>query len=128
MALRYWMMGFVVVFGIVALLSPSVYTRIAANDPHMTGALLGGLMAAAATALGTIPALMTRQISQRVNDTMMGFGAGVMLAATSFSLIIPGLKIATDQGAGPWLASSIIGAGILLGALGLLLIDRAIPH
>lgn len=127
MALRYWM-GFIVVFGIVAVLSPGVYTRIVANDPHMTGALLGGMMAATATALGTVPALLTRQISQRVNDTLMGFGAGVMLAATSFSLIIPGLNAATEQGAGPWLASGIVGAGILLGALGLMVIDRVIPH
>src|SRR5690554_1142205 len=127
MALRYWM-GFAVIFGAIAMLSPSVYTRIAANDPQMTGALLGGLMAATATALGTIPALLTRQITQRVNDTMMGFGAGVMLAATSFSLIIPGLNIASNQGAGPWLASSIIGGGIVLGALALMFIDRLIPH
>ena len=127
MALRYWM-GFVVVFGVIALLSPSVYTRVAANDPQMTGALLGGLMAATATALGTIPALLARQITQRVNDTMMGFGAGVMLAATSFSLIIPGLQIASNQGAGPWLASSIVGGGIVLGALALMFIDRLIPH
>lgn len=127
MALRYWL-GFLVVLGIVGALSPSVYTRIAANDPQMTGALLGGLMAATATALGAVPALLTRRISQRVNDTMMGFGAGVMLAATSFSLIIPGLNIASKQGAGPWMASGIIGAGIVLGALALMFIDRLIPH
>lgn len=127
MALRYWM-SFGVLLGLVGLLTPSVYARIAANDPHMTGALMGGMMAATATALGAVPALLTREISQRVNDTLMGFGAGVMLAATSFSLIIPGLSVATDQGAGPWQASSIVGAGILLGALALLLIDRAVPH
>lgn len=127
MAMRYWM-SFAVFLGLLALLSPNVYSRIAANDPHMTGALLGGMLAAAATSLGAVPALMTRQITQRVNDTLMGFGAGVMLAATSFSLIMPGLSVASDQGFGPWQASSIVGAGILLGALGLLLIDRAVPH
>lgn len=127
MAMRYWM-SFGVFFGLLALLSPNVYSRIAANDPHMIGALLGGMMAATATALGAVPALMARQISQRFNDTLMGFGAGVMLAATSFSLIIPGLSVASDQGFGPWQASSIVGVGIFMGALGLLLIDRAVPH
>lgn len=127
MAVRYWF-GLVVFLGVVILLSPGVYTRVAAGDPRMTGALLGGLMAAAATALGTIPALMTRQMSQRMNDTLMGFGAGVMLAATSFSLILPGLQMAGQQGAGPWLAGSIVGGGIVVGALGLLMLDRLLPH
>lgn len=127
MALRYWM-GFILLFGLAGLLMPSVYARVVANDPHMTGALIGGLLAATATALGTIPAMLAKQVSQRLNDTMMGFGAGVMLAATSFSLIVPGLDVAREQGAGSWLASGIVGAGILVGALVLLLIDRSVPH
>lgn len=127
MALRYWMLLSIVV-GVLVALSPDIYARLAANDPHMTGALLGGLVAAAATALGTIPALLTRGLSQRMNDTLMGFGAGVMLAATSFSLIMPALDIAGDQGAGPWQAGGIVGGGILAGALALLIIDRVVPH
>lgn len=127
MAMRRWL-GFSIVFAGVIVLMINVYTRLLANDPHMKGALLGGLLAAGATALGTLPVILTRSFSQRVNDTMLGFGAGVMLAATSFSLIIPGLAIAGDQGAGPWGAGAIVGSGILLGALVLLLIDRAVPH
>lgn len=127
MALRYWVV-LIIVIGALVILSPDIYVRLAAKDPHMTGALLGGLMASAATALGTIPALLTHQVSQRITDTMMGFGAGVMLAATSFSLVLPALDTAGDQGAGPWLAGSIVGAGIILGALGLLWIERAMPH
>jgi ZIP family zinc transporter len=103
MALRYWLVLTILIGSFVALL-PGIYVRLAANDPHITGALLGGLFAAAATALGTIPAILTRQLSQRLIDTLMGFGAGVMLAATSFSLIIPALETAADQGAGSWLA------------------------
>lgn len=127
MALRYWVV-LIIVIGVLAILSPDIYTRLAAKDPHMTGALLGGLVASAATALGTLPAILTYRISQRMNDTMMGFGAGVMLAATSFSLILPGLDAAGDQGAGPWLAGGIVGAGIMVGALGLLWIERILPH
>lgn len=127
MVLRYWVVLTILVGGFVALL-PGIYVRLAANDPHMTGALLGGLVAAAATALGAIPAILTRKLSQRFIDTLMGFGAGVMLAATSFSLIIPALDTAADQGAGSWLAGSIVGVGIILGALALLMIERVVPH
>lgn len=127
MALRYWLVLTILIGSFVALL-PGIYVRLAAGDPHITGALLGGLFAAAATALGTIPAILTRQLSQRLIDTLMGFGAGVMLAATSFSLIIPALETAADQGAGSWLAGSIVGGGIILGALGLLMIERVVPH
>ncbi|MBP6018544.1 MAG: ZIP family metal transporter [Burkholderiaceae bacterium] len=127
MTMRYWV-GFTIVLVGIALLLNDVYVRLLANDPHVQGALWGGLLAAAATALGTVPAIVTRGLSQRVNDTLLGFGAGVMLAATSFSLVIPSLAIARDQGAGPWGAGAIVGAGILLGALFLLLIDRAVPH
>ena len=98
------------------------------HDPRVAQALLGGLMAAAATALGTVPMLVSRPLSERVQDTLLGFGAGVMLAASSFSLIIPGLEVAADQGAGPWMSGAIIGAGILIGAALLLGIDYALPH
>jgi len=97
-------------------------------DERLSGALLGGLMAAAATALGTLPVLLSQRFSQRAHDTMLGFGAGVMLAASAFSLVIPALAAAKGQGAGPWSAGGIVGTGILLGGLLLLLVDRAVPH
>jgi len=51
-----------------------------------------------------------------------------MLAASSFSLIIPALASAKALGAGPWGAGSMVGGGILIGAMLLLLIDRLVPH
>ena len=112
--------------GIVAAVN-AFYMRVAFNDPHMTGALLGGLMAALATALGTLPVLLSQQFSQKTYDTMLGFGAGVMLAACSFSLVIPALASAKAQGAGAWGAGGIVSIGILIGAGFLLLIGRALP-
>ncbi|WP_434802656.1 ZIP family metal transporter [Paracidovorax konjaci] len=99
-----------------------------AGDDRMRGALIGGLMAAAATALGALPVLLSQKFSQRTHDTMLGFGAGVMLAASAFSLVIPAIAAARSQGAGAWGAGATVGAGILLGALLLLWIDRAVPH
>ncbi|EFF72969.1 metal cation transporter, zinc(II)-iron(II) permease (ZIP) family protein [Achromobacter piechaudii ATCC 43553] len=78
--------------------------------PHVADALLGGLVAAAATALGTVPILFARTIPQKVQDSMFGFGAGVMLAASAFSLVAPGIEAAKSQGMGPW------GAGLTVGA------------
>ena len=98
------------------------------GDPRMRGALIGGSIAALATALGTVPVLLAQKFSQRTYDTLLGFGAGVMLAASSFSLILPALSAAKQQGAGSWGAGGIVGAGILLGGLFLLLIDRVVPH
>ncbi|MDX3893184.1 ZIP family metal transporter [Pusillimonas sp.] len=105
-----------------------VYLAISAGDAAMKGALLGGLAAAGATSLGTVPLLLSRSYSQRFTDTLLGFGAGVMLAASSFSLILPALNVASDQGAGPWGAGGLVGLGILAGAGALFLIDRLMPH
>lgn len=106
----------------------SSYAYLSARDPQVGDALRGGAMAATATLLGTLPVLMSHQFSQRAFDTMLGFGAGVMLAASAFSLIIPGLAAAEAQGAGPWTAGMTVGAGILLGAALLFSIDRLVPH
>jgi len=112
----------------LAVLLRQVYDGLRAGDPAMQGALLGGSMAALATALGTLPMLLSRPYSQRFLDTMLGFGAGVMLAASSFSLVLPALKAAADQGAGGWEAGGIVGLGIVLGSACLFLIDRLMPH
>ncbi|CCH06886.1 MULTISPECIES: ZIP family metal transporter [Achromobacter] len=100
------------------------------NDhaPHVADALLGGMVAAGATAAGTLPILFARTIPQKMQDSMFGFGAGVMLAASAFSLVAPGIAAAEAQGAGPWGAGLTVGAAILLGAAALLLMDRLLPH
>ncbi|MGR4871419.1 ZIP family metal transporter [Variovorax sp. LARHSF232] len=101
------------------------------TNPVIASALLGGSAAALATALGTLPALFSQRLSDRVQDTLFGFGAGVMLAASAFSLVIPGLAAAREAGAlggGAWAAGGVVGAAILLGAFALLALDRLLPH
>lgn len=82
------------------------------------------LLAGLATGVGALPIFLTRNISLKMQDILMGFAAGVMLAATSFSLIIPGLKHAGGKTAG----ALIMVAGILLGGIFLYLADKFIPH
>jgi ZIP family zinc transporter len=127
LSLRRWL-GIAIVLAGLVILAHQAFEGVARGDARIQGALIGGMAAALATALGTLPVLLSQQFSQRTYDTMLGFGAGVMLAASSFSLVIPGLAAAEAQGAGSWGAAGIVGAGIVLGALLLLAIDRAVPH
>lgn len=81
--------------------------------------VVGTVVAGFATGFGALPILFIRQVSDRLLDALLGFAAGVMLAATAFSLIIPAIE---QGGIGP-----VVG-GILLGALFLAGLDHALPH
>jgi ZIP family zinc transporter len=95
-------------------------------EPKLLRALQGGAICALGTALGAVPVLVIRRMPQMLSDTLLGFGAGVMLAATAFSLIVPGISAAEGLGLSPWAASGLISFGILLGAAGLFLVDRKV--
>jgi ZIP family zinc transporter len=121
-------LGALIALGGLALLPWYAWQALPWDDPRMMGALAGGSVAALATALGTLPVLLRQELSQRTCDTMLGFGAGVMLAASAFSLVLPALNAAKAQGAGSWGAGGVVGGGILLGAAVLMLVDRIVPH
>lgn len=123
-----YLTGIVLMLAALAIVLSQLMAWPLWQDPRMQGALLGGSMAALATALGTVPVLLSQKFSQRSYDTMLGFGAGVMLAASAFSLIIPGLAAARAQGAGSWGAGGLVGLGIAMGAMLLMVIDRIVPH
>ncbi|MDX3774639.1 ZIP family metal transporter [Chromatiaceae bacterium AAb-1] len=95
---------------------------------HIRYAFYAGMVAATATAVGTLPALFSHSVSRRLHDGMLGFGAGVMLAACMFSLIVPALAIMDAQGASVWYSSGSVGMAILLGAALMLLLERLVPH
>ena len=95
-------------------------------EPRMLRALQGGSLCALGTALGAVPVLVIRKMPVAVSDTLLGFGAGVMLAATAFSLIVPGIAAAQGLGLSSWGASGLVSAGIMLGAFCLFLVDRKV--
>lgn len=98
-------------------------------DGHLI--LLGAgasLAAGLATGLGAVPILLFRKVSQSLQDTFLGFAAGVMLAASFFSLIIPGLNHAQADLGSRTLASFVIAAAVLLGAAALAWVNQAMPH
>ncbi len=124
--MRKWLGVAIVLTGVLVL--GQQFLQFLAANPRVEQAWHGGLVAALATALGTLPVVFSQRLSERVQDTLFGFGAGVMLAACSFSLIIPGIAAAQSAGAGAWGAGGIIGSSILLGGLALLVMERLLPH
>ena len=77
---------------------------------------LASLAAGAATGVGALPVFLpVITISPKVQDVMLGFAAGVMLAASAFSLIIPGLEAAAADYGGRLPAALVVGLGIMLG-------------
>lgn len=91
-------------------------------------AFFATLFTAAATGLGALPILFTRRISARAETVMLGFSAGVMLAASIFSLMLPALASATAQTGSKLGGGLLTCAALLLGATLLLIMDKVIPH
>lgn len=119
----------VALVGVLLLLLQSIVAMLSGDLPD--GArygLIGGLAGFTATALGALPALVLRSISQKVEDTMLGFAAGMMLAASAFSLLLPGLEAAETLTGNPFLAAAVVVLGMLLGVLLMLGLDQFTPH
>ncbi len=100
---------------------------LASLHPVWAG-FIGSLIAGSATFVGAIPALGMRTLSARSNDSLIGFAAGIMLAATFFSLIVPGLDAAAEAGWGEWGSLAVVSGGIAAGTLFLVGAHHVIPH
>jgi ZIP family zinc transporter len=97
-------------------------------DVALRYGLLGGLAGFAATALGAFPALFLRGISQRSEDTLLGLAAGMMLAASSFSLLLPGLEAGEEITGSPVWGGLAVVFGLFIGVLLMLGLDQFTPH
>jgi ZIP family zinc transporter len=97
-------------------------------DPALRLAMLGGLAGFAATALGALPGLFLRGLSQRAEDSLLGLAAGMMLAAASFSLILPGIEAGERLTGSALLGALSVVGGLALGALLMLGLDQFTPH
>lgn len=90
--------------------------------------LAGSFAAGAMTAVGSIPVLLNWSMSQRAHDASLGLAAGVMLAASFFSLIIPGLELAEQMTRSITLSALIVIAGLIIGVGAIALLNERIPH
>jgi ZIP family zinc transporter len=77
------------------------------------------------TALGATVVFFTRTVNQKLLDSMNGFAAGVMIAASYWSLLAPSIEMSARSGLPSWLPPTI---GFLLGAAGLSVGDKILPH
>jgi len=91
----------------------------------ITQALIATLFTWGVTAAGAALVFFTRNINPKLMDSMLGFAAGVMIAASFWSLLAPGIEMAQQMGQIPWVTAIIgfMGGGILMR-----IADRILPH
>lgn len=90
--------------------------------------LLGSTVAGFMTLVGAIPVLFGPGMSARREDALLGFAAGVMLAASFFSLLLPAIETASALFASRFVPASIAAVGLLLGAGAMAGANALIPH
>lgn len=77
------------------------------------------------TALGSSMVFFFKTINKKILNSMLGFAAGVMIAASFWSLLNPAIDMAEAQGTLPWIPAVV---GFLAGGAFLLAIDKILPH
>lgn len=77
------------------------------------------------TALGAAGVFLMKTNPKKILDGMLGFAAGVMIAASYWSLLAPAIEMSESQGLPSWFPASL---GFFLGAAFLWLIDKILPH
>ncbi|MFZ2726872.1 MAG: ZIP family metal transporter [Methylococcaceae bacterium] len=87
---------------------------------------VASILAGLATGVGALPALFFKNISQNLFNSLLGGAAGVMLAATAFSLLVPGLNY--GNAIWPGMGIYVISGGMLIGAVFLHFADKQLPH
>lgn len=88
--------------------------------------IIGLLIPFMGTALGSAMVfLMKNQISKKLEKFLSGFAAGVMIAASVWSLLIPSMNMAEEQGKIAWIPAAV---GFICGVAFLLVLDNLIPH
>ena len=88
--------------------------------------IMGLLIPFLGTTLGSsMVFLMKDKMSKKVEKILLGFASGVMIAASIWSLIIPAINMAEEQGKVAWVPAAI---GFLFGIVFLLVLDSLIPH
>jgi ZIP family zinc transporter len=77
------------------------------------------------TAAGAVPVFFVRTINQKLMDGLLGMAAGVMIAASFWSLLAPAIALSEEMGLVSWIPATV---GFLLGGGSLMLIDKILPH
>ncbi len=87
----------------------------------VTQALIATLFTWFVTAAGAAPVFFARSLNQKAMDGALGMAAGVMIAASFWSLLAPAIELS----GGAWMPATV---GFLAGGLFLYLVDKILPH
>ena len=101
-----------------------MYQWFVEQSPVMQ-AFLATLFTWGVTAAGAAAVYVKRSIDRKLLDGMLGFAAGVMIAASFWSLLNPGIEMAESMGQIPWLTAVI---GFMAGGIFMRLADKFLPH
>lgn len=93
--------------------------------PPEIQALIATLFTWGMTAAGAAMIFLFKSVGRKVLDAMLGFAAGVMVAASFWSLLNPSIELAEKNGQIAWIPPAI---GFLSGAIFLWILDKIIPH
>jgi len=96
-----------------------------AQQPPVLQALLATCFTWFVTAAGAGLVFFFKDIRRSVLDGMLGFAAGVMIAASYWSLLAPAIEMAERSGGIAWVPAA---TGFLLGGAFLWLVDKVLPH
>jgi len=88
-------------------------------------ALLATIFTWFMTALGAALVFPFKTINRKIFDGMLGFAAGVMIAASFWSLLAPAIEMAEESSYPPWLMAA---GGFISGAVFLFAVDKMLPH
>ncbi|HTN32372.1 MAG TPA: ZIP family metal transporter, partial [Marinobacter sp.] len=89
---------------------------------------VASLLAGLATGLGALAVFFVKNVSDQLQDNLLAGAAGVMLAASFFSLLLPGLEHGEAILGSTWAASLLVIFGILSGAGVLYVLHQRLPH
>jgi len=93
---------------------------------HILQAFLATCFTWLMTATGAAMVFFFKGFNRKVLDAMLGFAAGVMIAASFWSLLAPAIEMSEEIGSLPaWIPAAI---GFLAGGFFLLLVDNILPH
>lgn len=92
---------------------------------HISQALLATIFTWAVTAIGAAMVFLFKNVNKKILDVMMGFAAGVMIAASFWSLLAPSIEMAESSGKPAWLPAVV---GFMAGGIFLRLVDKVLPH
>ncbi|WP_143870725.1 ZIP family metal transporter [Catenovulum sediminis] len=132
-------LSFALLVVVTLLIQSSIKVSTGEFTQAIAYALLGGMAGFITTSLGALPALFLSSIPRKMEDIMLGMAAGMMLAASAFSLLLPGIEAGeaitnhAGLGAGVGLSSGMAlaypaGLGLAAGAMLFVVSHEVIPE